>query len=296
MPNNKKKSKKKGSKPSNSSNDKGLRAFATGKSMSPSKLSKKAPDVAQGIRDGKINPKDLPEMTREALEKEAVDGLTKMFGNIKCFKEGMQVNRIDSLQIMVGGDILLSDLTKCACGDNEELRHHFAHLFYKDKPWKDVVRKQFVLDTEGNLEGILDEAVLKKVQQAFDETCDKLEWKIVDYMRKPLKEACGGAYKVTFMEFMACCVGLINKWEHFRIENLARDLANTTSMKTERNIVAAAEGIQAGFDTIRITCWECGKVDPTILKCTACSAARYCSKACQVSGNLCYGKRSHMCI
>ena len=92
--------------------DDGLNAFAKGK-LTPHKLSKKAAKVAQDLRDGELAPEDVSRMMREALEKEAMEQLTQAFGKMQGLNKVMHVNRIDSVQIMLGGDLLLSDLS-CA--------------------------------------------------------------------------------------------------------------------------------------------------------------------------------------
>ena len=273
--------------------DDGLNAFAKGK-LTPHKLSKKAAKVAQDLRDGELAPEDVSRMMREALEKEAMEQLTQAFGKMQGLNKDMYVNRIDSVQVMLGGDLLLSDLSRSACGDNEDLRHRFARSFFANKVWKDSVRQQIVLNDEGVCEKVRDMKLLLQVQKDFDATCKIFQPYIEGHFHKPLKSFCD-CYQVDFTTFVGRCVELINKWERFSIENLARDLAYTRSLQTEQQVQAAARGVQAGFDTVRLLCWECGREQAKILKCSVCKAARYCSPACQVSRPIGGGDTTNNC-
>jgi hypothetical protein len=221
MPNNKKKSSKKGNKPSNvaTNNDKnkGLHAFANSKNMSANKLTQLAPDIAQDIRDGKIDPKHLPTLIRESLEKQELAKLKEEFRGVK------KIVRVgNDIQKFAGGDLLLCDLCKTAVVFNEDIAFEFAQKFYKFERWKDSVRKQFVLNGSNKLVKILDKSLLKKVQMAFDKTCDELEWRIIPYTKKPIKEYCT-VYKVPFTVFVDRCVELINRGENLRLEDVARE-------------------------------------------------------------------------
>lgn len=45
------------------------------------------------------------------------------------------------------------------------------------------------------------------------------------------------------------------------------------------HVLAAAEGICFGLDTLKITCWECGhQCEETVHTCTGCKTAKYCGK------------------
>lgn len=46
-------------------------------------------------------------------------------------------------------------------------------------------------------------------------------------------------------------------------------------------IKRSAEGVINDDDLVKSSCWECGRHDDNVLKCSKCSTARYCSKDCQ---------------
>ena len=321
--NNNKKKKSKKESPSNEA----ISNWIQGSRVNAKGLSKKLPGLAEGIRDGSIDSKDVPKRVQTAQKEHFLSEIQKALGKLgPDFPKN--ITRLDSLQIMTGGEQLLCDLCRVACGSNEKLIHPFAHDFFVSKMEKWGSVEQTVQNCMDNadrtdmdwdlLDGIRDKVLnsgdvsslnaeelsyikenadtfesnfkpvdlelLLDVQKSFDLACEKWQSEIEKFTKKPLGEFCW-AYKVSPFAFLEKCMFLMERSKNFSLESLAEDFAFTQTIEKQQDkkVEAAVRGIKAGWDTVRNQCWECGKVDSDVKKCSQCQAARYCSKECQLN-------------
>jgi hypothetical protein len=223
-------------------------------------LSRALPHVAQAIRDGSIEPKQVPKMVQQASQDHIMAALTKHLGPDFAT---MPVTRVQSLEIMTNAEPLLCDLVRVACGGDEKMSHAFAHdFFFSQKLPEKWGCVRDTIHMVGEQITKLDKIdLLLEVQQAYDRTCEKWKHEIERLTKKPLAEHVW-AYKKHPAEFVFILGKLI----------------------VGHKVEAAARAIENGWDTIRHQCWECGQGEGPnvqVSKCSLCKAARYCSKECQ---------------
>jgi len=306
MPTNKK---KKGAKKKGSSN---VSDWVRSGRIDAAKLSRKIPGVAEGLRDGSVQAKDVPGMVARATEEDLMKRFeTEWPENIRdLLTSGQKFQRLGGLEIMTGAEELLCDLIRVAVGADEELSHRFAWEFFGGKtgcPWKNVKeavkRCDAVCQNENVAQTVLqqsardltqtaqDLAMFLQIQKAYNQTCENFRSEIEQLAHKPMEEHVW-AYKkptstneedlfIASSEFMVVLSELVHRGENFSMKDLIRDMAHTTVMEKTPAIQAAVKGIQQGHDTVREKCWECGTETPKVYKCSCCKAARYCSKKCQ---------------
>lgn len=220
-------------------------------------LSRTLPHVAQAIRDGSIEPKQVPKMVQQASQDHIMAALTKHLGPDFAT---MPVTRVQSLEIMTNAEPLLCDLVRVACGGDEKMSHAFAHdFFFSQKLPEKWGCVRDTIHMVGKQITKLDKFdLLLEVQQAYTHTCEKWKHEIERLTKKPLAEHVW-AYKKHPEEFIFMLGELIHRNDNFSLHDLCRDAAYTSSLDVSHKVEAAARAIEKGWDTIRHQCWECGQ-------------------------------------
>lgn len=236
--------------------------------------------VAEAIRNGKMDPNEVPKVVTEAnkdhLFSELAKALPKELRNAK-------ITRLDSVQLMTGGEQILCDLSRMTCGSNTDLAIAFANDFF-GKNWGNVkgILDKIIQEQAANIT-VQDWALLSTVHESYNRACDKWKTVIEQETKKSFTIETCRAYNVSFADFVAVCCGLVDRSKNYTIKKFCQEYASGRAAEKgqDKNVLASARGVKEGWDTIRLQCWECGQVAAKVSKCSLCMAARYCSVACQ---------------
>lgn len=182
--------------------------------------------------------------------------------------------------MLTGAEKLLCDLVGMACGFDEKMCFAFAQDFFgnKLKRWGNV--RETIQMNGKEVTHVNDFDLFFEVHAAYFAACEKWRISIEKRVKKPLEEHCH-AYTTSPFDFLAVLGYLIDRNDNFNLEQFCKDFAHTKAIQIDKNVEAAARGVQNGWDLARKKCWECGQENEKVYKCSKCCAARYCSKECQ---------------
>ena len=116
-------------KKSECSNDnvKHLKSYLHSDKITAKGLSKRFPDFANAIREGKIEPKELPSVLQKESEATVLAELQKHLPDFDT--KGSSVVRLGVLECMTDMEPLLCDLVRIACGSDHGFQCAFAKAF-----------------------------------------------------------------------------------------------------------------------------------------------------------------------
>ncbi|KAL3893430.1 MAG: hypothetical protein SGARI_008180 [Bacillariaceae sp.] len=121
---NKKKSKSRSS--GNESITEGVRKWTSSGKLEAKGLSKNLPDVAQSIRDDKLDENGFTSLMKKGTNDVMKEAFEKLKSHIPEELRHSKIVRLGGLEVMTGAEPLLCDLVRAVCGADENMSHAFA--------------------------------------------------------------------------------------------------------------------------------------------------------------------------
>ena len=267
--------------------DEAISKWLDGEELTAEGLSAALPDIAVLIKNGNIDLNKFKVILREARQKHMKESL-KDFLPVESENQKIDHIYLGILQVMTpDAEPLLTSLVEMACGAYGDMIHAFALDFYGKKCKWTNVRDTIEWTKEDGIINLKDVDLIKEIHVAYYYTCNKFKADIESRMNCPLGDIVH-SYTINFGQFVGCLEKIISSEENSSCDDLLFNLAFTEIINKGAQITSTFAGVKRTSaplqePTIHVNCWECGKMNATLLCCAQCKASRYCSKACQIN-------------
>jgi len=237
------------------------------------RLSLEFPSVVEAIRSGSLKPEEFSKQVIEARQLRRENELKMAVG------EDRKNSLIGASELSknLRGKAILWDLIYLACCGDLKMSQNFAGYFIYTNYLHGLVGAISGAIVKKDEKGMVikNPEIVAQVHCSYGYACTKMRFEIEHRAKKSLMEHCP-AFTTSFDKFFAVLGVIVQENNRFPASAICSEVAIFESLEIGEKVEASARVIRNEWDTSRSRCWECGKQDDDVKKCSCCAAARYC--------------------